>query len=406
MKLFPLNESIPYFRESIQFSIIEEENALVVYDSEQYIDEPLYFGSQIVEILELINGEKTIVEIHSFLRYTNEIDITLQDVQSVISLLDEKGLFESESFFHIQQLQDSEFHLATTRKPVCSGSSYPEEKDHLLEYLDSVFHSTEIYEPIQSVAALIPHIDFRVGIEPYISAYKHIKDVKASVFFVIGTSHYGYQDQYILTEKDFETPLGTVQTNKTIVQKIHSLTANIFTKNDIAHKPEHSIEFHTVLLKYLFPDRDFTIVPILVTSFHHFVSSNIFPDASDRIKIFCETLKEIIRELGENAYVISSGDLSHIGLKFGDDFDAYSMKEQVSEFDLKILDSLVDGNKQQFFQIIKNENDRFRICGLPPTYTLLNSMDALKGKTIALQQWYEEETKSMVSFGSVLFQKD
>ena len=36
-------------------------------------------------------------------------------------------------------------------------------------------------------------------------AYQHIQHSKASIFFVIGTSHYGFQDQFILTKKDFDT---------------------------------------------------------------------------------------------------------------------------------------------------------------------------------------------------------
>jgi AmmeMemoRadiSam system protein B len=403
MKLFPLNEAIPFLRDSIQFSLITEDDVVVVYDTLQLLEKPIAFHSHIIEILELINGENTIVDIHKYLHFQNDIDVTLEDVQTIISYIDEQGLLESESFSLIQQKIESDFIASPLRKAVCAGSSYPAEKEELLAYLDDVFTENESVH-IESVAALIPHIDFRVGIEPYIAAYQHIRHSKASVFFVIGTSHYGYQDQFILTKKDFDTPLGVVKTNKDIIETLHTLTNNSLTKNDIAHKPEHSIEFHAVILKYLFPDRDFTIVPILVTSFHHFVSSNTEPKTTNKIQLFSSALKSVIQELGEKAYVISSGDLSHIGLKFGDEDDAYLMKDSVTTFDSELLDSLEKGDNNEFFSKIQSQSDRFRICGLPPTYTLLNAMEPLQGKTLALQQWYEEETKSMVSFGSVLFQ--
>jgi AmmeMemoRadiSam system protein B len=403
MKLFPLNEAIPFLRDSIQFSLISEDDAVLVYDTMQLLEKPIAFHSHIIEVIELIDGENTIIDIHKHLHFQKGIDVTLEDVQTIISYIDEQGILESESFSLIQQKIETEFIASSLRKAVCAGSSYPVEKKELIAYLDEVFTENESVH-IESVAALIPHIDFRVGIEPYIAAYQHIKHSNASIFFVIGTSHYGFQDQYILTKKDFDTPLGVVKTNKEIIETLHTLTNNTLTKNDIAHKPEHSIEFHAVLLKYLFPERDFTIVPILVTSFHHFVSSNTEPKTTNKIQLFSSALKSVIEELGEKGYVISSGDLTHIGLKFGDEEDAYLMKDSVTTFDSELLDSLEKGDNNEFFSKIQSQSDRFRICGLPPTYTLLNAMEPLHGQTLALQRWYEEETKSMVSFGSVLFQ--
>lgn len=403
MKLFPLNEAIPFIRDSIQFSLVEEDNAVIAYDIDKYLEEPIAFHSHILEILELINGENTIVDLHSQLHYKQHIEVTLEDVQSVISYIDSIGLLESEQFFLLQQKIDSEYFNSPVRKAICAGSSYPKDKEELIEYLDSVFEANESEAQIHSVAALIPHIDFRVGIEPYVAAYKHIRSTKATTFFIIGTSHYSILDQFILTEKDFETPLGLVKTNKEIIRRLHNLTENKFTKNDIAHKPEHSIEFHAVLLKYLFPDRDFTIVPILVTSFQHFISSGKSPNDSYKVQNFTQALHTLIDELGEDVYVISSGDLAHIGKKFGDEFDAYTKKDEITTLDTQLLATLEVSDKEDFYSSIQKLNDANRICGLPPTYSLLASMKPLHGTTVALQQWYEEDTQSMVSFGSVLF---
>lgn len=404
MKLYPLNEAIPFIRDSIQFSLIEEDNAVIAFDTDKYVEKPIAFHSHILEILELINGENTIIDLHSILHYQQDIEVTLEDVQSVISYIDSLGLLESEQFFLLQQKIDSEYFHSPIRKTVCAGSSYSEDKDELIEYLDSVFSSKDSEPIIPSVAALIPHIDFRVGIEPYVAAYKHIRSTEASTFFVIGTSHYSTLDQFILTDKDFDTPLGVVKTNKEIIQRLHLLTENKLTKNDIAHKPEHSIEFHAVMLKYLFQDRDFTIVPILVTSFQHFISSGKSPIDSHKVQNFTQALHTIIDELGEDAYVISSGDLAHIGKKFGDNFDAYTKKEEITTLDTQLLATLEVSDKENFYTSIQKLHDANRICGLPPTYSLLASMKPLQGTTVALQQWYEEDTQSMVSFGSVLFQ--
>ena len=67
-------------------------------------------------------------------------------------------------------------------------------------------------------AIVAPHIDFHRGGPAYAWAYKPLAEsAGADLYIILGTSHCGGQTPYILTLKNFETPLGLVETDRDFV---------------------------------------------------------------------------------------------------------------------------------------------------------------------------------------------
>ena len=64
--------------------------------------------------------------------------------------------------------------------------------------------------------------------------------------------------------------------------------------------------------------RDFTIVPILVSSFHHMVMTKTPPTEIPRMADFLTALKKTIAQSGRKVCVVARVDLAHVGQKFGD----------------------------------------------------------------------------------------
>ena len=65
--------------------------------------------------------------------------------------------------------------------------------------------------------------------------------------------------------------------------------------------------------------RDFTIVPILVSSFHHnMVMTKTPPTEIPRMADFLTALKKTIAQSGRKVCVVAGVDLAHVGQKFGD----------------------------------------------------------------------------------------
>jgi AmmeMemoRadiSam system protein B len=122
------------------------------------------------------------------------------------------------------------------------------------------------------------------------------------------------------------------------------------------------------------------------------------------IQQFLEALKESVSSLRKSVCYIASADLSHIGLQFGD-------PTGVGEYDLRILaeeDREMLGYVERvegegFFSSISKEGDRRRICGLSAIYAMLKVLDAKEGKLLKYGQAFTQETRSVVSFGSLAF---
>ena len=57
-----------------------------------------------------------------------------------------------------------------------------------------------------------------------------------------------------------------------------------------------------------------------------------------------------------------------------------------------------------FFQAIAKDQDKRRICGFSPLYSLIHLLDGAQGKHLKYSQAFTPETGSAVTFTSLIFQ--
>ncbi|MCU0425817.1 MAG: AmmeMemoRadiSam system protein B [Candidatus Kapabacteria bacterium] len=293
-----------------------------------------------------------------------------------------------------------------------AGVCYPANEQKLSDLLDSVVisphHLTLSGKSVRKNAQAIiaPHIDFRVGLSAYGPAYYALLENDADVFVVLATSHYGWGSLFIPTLQHFSTPHGVVKTDEEIVKKLYERLPHL-GKDDSAHKEEHSIEFEVVFLQRFFGFREFTIVPILITSFYPFVQSfrknGVLPTQNHDFVSFCGVLREVLGESGKKAAFVVSADMAHIGRKFDDNYDAATMLTTVKEADKNLLHAMETSNGSEYFRQIAAVNDTYKICGLPPVYSLLEAVKPRDGEALAYEQWYERPTKSGVTYSSLAY---
>ena len=255
-------------------------------------------------------------------------------------------------------------------------------------------------------ALLAPHIDYARGGRTYAWGYKELAEQSsASLFVVIGTSHYS-RHRFTLTRKNFKTPLGVALTDQTYIDGlVKHYGDGLFDDELMAHLPEHSIELEVVFLQYLFEDkRSFRIVPLVVGSFHDAVNERTAPTEQEDIRRMVEALRAMERETKEPICYLISGDLAHIGPKFGDYCPAAgSWLDESRESDQAILRQAESADPVGYFRVIAEENDCRRICGLPPTYTVLEALRPSGGKVLHYDQYVHPRGNESVSFASVAF---
>src|SRR5262249_8567206 len=154
---------------------------------------------------------------------------------------------------------------------------------------------------------LSPHIDFLRGGPTYTWAYKELVERSdARVFVILGVAHQYCRHRFALTRKDFETPLGLARTDLAFVDQVAERAGMHLFADELAPRTEHSVEFQVVFLQYLLGGRrDFTIVPILVGSFHDLMDAGIDPIADAEVRRFVDALRA--------AEVAGGGRVAYIG---------------------------------------------------------------------------------------------
>src|SRR5262249_47243550 len=116
------------------------------------------------------------------------------------------------------------------------------------------------------------------------------------------------------------TPLGVATTDQGYIDRLVAHYGDgLFDDELMAHLPEHSIELEVVFLQYLYEGRrPFRIVPLVVGSFRDCVLWGREPRACPDVGRMIEALRAVEREVAEPICSLISGDLAHLGPKFGD----------------------------------------------------------------------------------------
>ncbi len=375
-------------------------------------------------LVSLMDGTRTISEIQKAFReqFRQSVDVT--DIEQLARDLDDRLLLDTPRF-RARWKHEIEIYLNSQTRPAAhAGKAYPAESQALQAELNAIFSSDKgpglpanSRSPGESspelVGILSPHIDLHRGGTTYAWAYKRvIEETNADLFVILGTAHNPMRNLFSVTRKHFETPLGTVETDRQIAAR---LSANLaatpgganlnLAADELAHRHEHSIEFQVVFLQYLLGDkRPFKILPVLVGSLHEYVSGGSSPSRSPEMQAFAAALRKTVASHPGRVFYISSGDLAHIGQRFGDRefLDADRLKAQ-ADSDRDLLSTACQADAEEFFQHVARQRDASRVCGLAPTYTLLEVAQPGHGEVLKYDQAVELDGTACVSFGSVAF---
>ncbi|MGD9651303.1 MAG: AmmeMemoRadiSam system protein B [Candidatus Dadabacteria bacterium] len=394
-------------------AIPSEENGKKVV----YLRDPQNPGGNVIAVspsaviaLSLFDGEKSVEEICGILSQRFGGDVRKEDIENIVSKLDEALFLDSPRYREYINGIEREFREAEVREAGFAGLSYPSSADELGEwfgrFLEEAGGENGNGETGKLKGIVSPHIDYSRGGVSYARAYATLPESEADVFIIFGTSHYGQVDNpFILTKKNFRTPLGEAKTNGEIIERLEAACGWNLFEGELSHKTEHSIEFQVAFLQYMLGGkRDFTIVPVLCTSFHRMVTEGSSPSEDERVSKFLGEMKEIISGLGERAFIIAGADMAHVGLKFGDN-DRVNDETLgvIRERDLASLAFGENMDAEGFYRSIESEKDWRKICGLSPIYAALSTTGAKRGVLLDYDQALEPDTGSVVSYASMGF---
>lgn len=357
--------------------------------------QPLVLKAAVAPLIAKFEGQLSIDQIAE--QYAS-FGIQRELVHQLARLLDEH-LFLSSPTYHAADAQiRADFTKSVVRPAALAGLSYSSSPETLRLELDAyLVHASprgnppkeadsspvESPSPDSLYALMSPHIDYQRGGHCYGAAYGNLRGAPHDLFLVMGTAHQYSPHIFHLCRKHFETPLGRIRNDDEFTDYVASRYGESRSfADEFLHRREHSLELQLPFFQHVVTTPQMRFCPILVGSFHRYVTSQRLPDEYEEYASFVEALVEAIRlrrSEGKRVCVIAGVDMAHVGSQFGDNrpIDDLWLKE-IEHRDRLYLAALQQRDKRQLFEHIAEDQDQRRICGFPTMYTILDVFDRLR----------------------------
>lgn len=377
-------------------------------DAEGLADQLVVVPAPVLYLLSLFDGKRAIPDLQEAFRRQYGETPSAAKIGQIIEELDRCLLLDSPRSREARAMALAAFRALPVREATHAGMAYEAEPAALRVQLDGYFRAPDGPGPVPAHApggaplrALVaPHIDPRRGGACYAWSYAQLAcGAAARTFVVLGISHVPTAHRFVLTTKDFATPLGSVRTDHDFVSRLAGRLETDFFADELVHRGEHSIEFQALFLQHLLGDGpDLRLVPILC-------SSSPSPAEDEEVGAFLPALQELVDERGEEVCLIAGVDLSHVGQRFGQDVQMTPARlKGLERQDRALLERVETRDAEGFFQRIRAQQDATNVCGVPALYSLLRLLGpGPEGRLLRYGQAVDRAAHSVVSFAAAVF---
>ncbi|KAH0790680.1 Protein MEMO1 [Histomonas meleagridis] len=233
------------------------------------------------------------------------------------------------------------------------GSWYPT-GSKLTSMLQKAYEdATVTQQPGRLRSIIVPHAGYAYCVQTSMHAFKAIDPTQFNRVFVLGPSHHLPISYCTIADANIaESPFGNIPIDTEVAKNLTTKYPSLFKKLDIkTAEIEHSMEMEFPLLKYIFKDIEFSIVPIMVGH----ISFDV-----------CKSVAEALQEYAADPrtlFVISS-DFCHWGARFGyqhlPDGDG-RIYERIEQLDREATEMIATGDPGKFEAYLKRTKNT--ICG-------------------------------------------
>lgn len=354
-----------------------------------FIPEPL------LPIVARLDGTRTAAAIQDELERELGDAVPADFVAGLVRDLDEALVLHSPRFQDELDRQVAEFEAAPRRPASHAGSAgYPTDPEACHRALDDILGP--IPSRSQVVRGLVaPHIDLARGRDGYRAAYAALAASQpADLYVVFGTGHQGPKNTITGLPIDWETPLGSLRTDRAFVATVHEIWGPSEPLDLFLHRGEHSIEFQMLFLAHVLRDHEFEVAGFLTGS---------MPRESGERDRLLDALRSTAEASGKRVCWIAGADLAHLGPFFGDPAPTDpTLLERLERDERGHLAHLERGAAFEFFDSVHRDGNRDRICGSTPI-TLAAALADSRGELLHYGQANHADGSQVVSFCSMRF---
>jgi len=400
----------PVLRRDIQpiATIIKGRQMIAFHDPYHLTEHSIALDVNTLPILQLLDGENDLRDIQTLLmkRQGGRI-VYISEIESFIEMLDKACLLNSELYTDKMNMLRSAFTMQQNRFPVHVGKAYMAEPDQLSQFIRDIENTLSrenvLTIPDTITGILAPHIDIKTAREAYVNTYRHLKGKHYDLVVILGINHHEQDGLYSVSGKNYLTPYGEIKSDRKFISSLKEMVPEgTLTPDDFGHMTEHSIEFQTIFLQH-YLGNSFSIVPILCGGIHEFIRRKKTLLNDERFQGMVEAIKKLLEDEKGNTLLVAGVDLSHIGQKFGDQLPADTLLPQATANDKIILSLLAQGDVEKIFQNALDNQDRYRICGLPAILLMASLLRGSRVDILHFDTYRERETQSAVNYASLIY---
>lgn len=390
----PEHLSRPHIRRFIPIGVKQgEKTAIVLQDPLRLSDRTMNISPEALGLLQRFQGEKSLEEI------AGSVGATTEQLLPLVKALDEIGLLWGPNASRLESELRGRIEAAG-RLPKGAAYSLGQDAEACRSQIASWLEETEDPELGAEIVGIVaPHLDYGRGWPVYAAAYRGLVGAASPDRVVIlGTNHFGIGDGVVLSSWGFDSPMGPVDTDRALQDRLASRLGDRATADQLDHLGEHSIQLHLPWIQQVFG-----AVPVVAA----LVPDPLVPlieDDGKRIGTdeFLEVLSEELAAAGGRNFFIASSDLSHVGPQFGEPrpVDA-TRRSQVETHDREMLKRYLEADASEFLETIEWNRNPTRWCSVGNMAAVKRLAKPAKSELIDYRQAADEQGFTLVSCAAI-----
>lgn len=262
-----------------------------------------------------------------------------------------------------------------------AGTWYEGNAVLLSEQIKQWLDQAKASAPSPPRAIIGPHAGYSYCGHVMAYAYKSIAVSEVSRVFLLGPSHHKYTKKCLLSPAaTYETPLGPIDIDEATYAELQA-TGMFEIASAGTDEAEHSLELHIPFIKYLFGDKPFVLVPIIVGAL-----------TEESENAYAQKLAKYLDD-PSTLFIISS-DFCHWGSRFSYQFyddsqgPIWKSIQWLDELGMKLIES---GDAKAFHEYLVDYKNT--ICGRHPIGVFLSMLPYCSTKFNISFNNYDQSSK-------------
>ncbi len=326
------------------------------------VSETIALPAVAVDILDLLNGQRTPAQVRQSLLMRGKLDVSTQEIADLVADLRDNGMLDDEVFRAKFATILREFLASPTLQPRHAGMLYPDDPTQLGALFDDVFAAPHKHFGTPAVGAVVcPHHP-PTQVADTLRATLDQLPLPGAVdcIVVLATDHAPGLLPYVTTAKKLVSPLGA----SPVSELVETLCEDVpwVTREEIRFRQATSLEFQVLLLHRIYGASCPPVLPVLCGQT---VLSRAQQPQVDEFLAAMERLTS-----GRRVLFWCAAECSHAGAAFGGratpaDYDTVEARDR------QLLAELVSGRPEQLGQRCREHDP---ICGRPSGGAVLTTL--------------------------------